>query len=84
MSSLQHQDPAEMQGGMQRAAARSSARITHNPHAIKGHLVVEVLHHVMPPLPSLWVGEVWEDRRARPDLWEGGSNRQSPTAPVCH
>lgn len=81
--SLPHQGPAEVQGRSRGAAAGSSARATHNPHAVEGHLVVEVLHHVVPPLVSLWVGEVWEDRRAWPDLREGGSNVQSPAKTHC-
>jgi len=74
--------PAEGQGRSRGATGDGSAGATHNPHAIKGHLVVEVLHHVVPPLVSLWVGEVWEGRRTRPDLREGGSNGQNPPSPA--
>lgn len=67
------------------AASRSSAgggSATHNPHAIEGHPVVEVLQHVVPPLVRLRVGEVWESRRAWPHLQEGGSAGQSHATPV--
>lgn len=46
------------------------SRETHNPHAIKGYLVMEILHHVMPPVMSLWISEVREGSRARPNLEE--------------
>lgn len=64
-----------------RAGARAGSynRATHKPHAIEGHLVVEVLHHVVPPLVSLWVGEVWEGRGAWPDLQEGERWAEPPT-----
>lgn len=47
------------------------ALATHNPHAIEWHLLVEVLHHVVPPLVRLRVGEVWESCGAWPHLQEG-------------
>lgn len=74
-SLLLHWGPAEVQGRSQ-----AHNRATHKPHAIEGHLVVEVLHHVVPPLVSLWVGEVGEGCGARPDLQEG-EHRAEPPAP---
>lgn len=56
----------------------AAAQGTHKPHAIEGHLLVEVLHHVVPPLVRLWVGEVWEHRGAWPDLQEGGERWAEP------
>lgn len=87
MTSLLHRGPAEVQS---RSQGQQLQRATHKPHAIEGHLFVEVLHHVVPPLMSRWVGEVWEGRGAWPDLQEGErwaeppaphTSPPSPTAP---
>lgn len=48
-----------------------AALTTHDPHAVEGHLLVEVPHHVVPPLVRLRIGEVWESCGARPHLQEG-------------
>lgn len=60
-------------------------RETHNPHAIKGHLVVEIFHHVIPPLLGLWVGEVREGSGAGPNLKdkEPGLSRNASMPAGC-
>lgn len=55
-------------------------RETHNPHAIKGHLVMEILHHVIPPLQGLGVGEVREGCGARPNLKDKGPELSGNTS----
>lgn len=62
---------------------------TYDPHAIEGHLGVELRYHVLPPVKGLRVGEIGEGGRSRPDLNkspEGRANttqilRQSPVRP---
>lgn len=44
---------------------------THNPHAVKGHLGVELGHHVLPPVQGVGVGEVREGGGSGPHLEEG-------------
>jgi hypothetical protein len=41
---------------------------TYDPHAIKGHLGVELGHHVLPPVEGLRVGEVGEGSGSGPHL----------------
>ena len=62
---------------------------TYEPHAIEGHLGVELRHHVLPPVKGLRVGEIREGGGSRPNLNkspEGRTNttqilRQSPVGP---
>lgn len=42
---------------------------TYDPEAIKGHVGIEVLQVLQPPLVCVWVGEVCEGSETRPDLW---------------
>lgn len=60
---------------------------THDPHAVKGHLGVELGHHVLPPVKGLGVGEVREGGESGPHLDERPEGRQGPWSlhggPVC-
>lgn len=51
---------------------------THNPHAIKGHLGVELSHHVLPPVKGLGIGEVRESGESRPHLDKRPDGRWGP------
>lgn len=52
---------------------------THNPHAIKGHLGVELGYHVLPPVQGIGVGEVGEGGGSGPHLEEGRGETRPPT-----
>lgn len=51
---------------------------THDPHAIEGHLGVELGHHVLPPVKGLGVGEVGEGSGSRPHLEGSPEGRPAP------
>lgn len=51
---------------------------THDPHAIEGHLGVELGHHVLPPVKSLGVGEVGEGGESGPHLDKRSEGRRGP------
>lgn len=42
---------------------------TYDPEAIEGHMGMEVLQVLQPPLVRVWVGEVCKGSEAGPDLW---------------
>lgn len=52
-----------------------SPRDTHDPHAVKGHLGVELRHHVLPPVQGLGAGEVGEGGESGPHLQERPEGR---------
>lgn len=43
---------------------------THNPNAIKLHILVEKLKFSCPPNSTLGIGVIRKDSCSRPDLWE--------------
>lgn len=51
---------------------------THDPHAVEGHLGVELGHHVLPPVKGLGVGEVGEGSGSRPHLEGSPEGRPAP------
>lgn len=57
---------------------------THYPHAIKGHFVMEILDHVIPPQVSLWVGEIREGSGPWPNLEDKNQSYASKSVNLLH
>lgn len=55
---------------------------TYDPHAIEGHLSVELRYHVLPPVKGLRVGEIREGGVSRPNLNKRPEERTNTTDPV--